>query len=403
MAYTARSFSSIHQAPPQDWAAVHDAVGDRFTDPAFIAAVEKTLGELAPTEVVIVYDDRATPVAIATQSIVRLDVTMEATPFWRRCVAKVRRVWPNFLRLNVAMWGLPACFEQQKLCVVPEADRGEVLRAADVALSAFARRHGSSIALTGDFFAADDAWLAPLQQLGYVCGGSYATHYLELDYPDIQAYLEAMRSSYRNDILADMRLFRPEHVRVEELDAAAMADEPISERLYGYYRQLLDRVDFHLLTLPREFFNEYLAACGEHLKVAIAYVDEQPAGFSIGIEMDSMYRLLLIITDEELSRRYGLYRNLYFRQIDYALKHGFRRISLGTTADDFKLRLGSKPYEQILYAKATGVLKWPLRWFSKQLLPRVEAPKPKNVFRSEPATTKVGTTNRGSQKRNRAA
>lgn len=57
----------------------------------------------------------------------------------------------------------------------------------------------------------------------------------------------------------------------------------------------------------------------------------------------------------------------------------------------------------MLYAKATGLLKWPLRWFSKQLIPRVEAPKPKNVFRNEPATTKVGTIKRGSQKRNRAA
>lgn len=57
----------------------------------------------------------------------------------------------------------------------------------------------------------------------------------------------------------------------------------------------------------------------------------------------------------------------------------------------------------MLYAKATGLLKWPLRCFSKQLIPRVEAPKPKSVFRNEPATTKVGTIKRGSQKRNRAA
>lgn len=403
MTYTARTYDSIDSAPAADWQRVHAAVGDRFTEPEFIRAVESTIGKLTNTAVAIVYDAASQPAAIATLSIVRLDVTMEATPFWRRTVAKVRRLWPNFLRLNVAMLGLPATFEQQKLCLMPSADGAAVLQALDVELAAFARRHGSSVMISGDFFAADDAWLASLTKLGYARGGSYPTHYLELDYPDFESYLAAMRSTYRTDIQNDRKLLDLERVRIEELDPAAMASAPISEQLYSYYLQLLGRVDFHLLTLPRSFFNEYLAACGRHLRAAIAYVDDRPAGFSIGIEMESMYRLLLIVTDEELSRRYGLYRNLYFRQIDYALKQGYRRISLGTTADEFKLRIGSTPYEQILYARATGLLKWPLRWFSQQLIPRVEPPAAKNVFRSKPCTTAPGTRRSGGTATRKAA
>lgn len=403
MPYTARSFTSIRDVPSEDWAAVQDAAGDRFTDPAFVEVVENSLAGQTQTGVVVVYDEHGRPVAIATQSIVRLDVTMEATPFWRRCVAGVRRLWPGFLRLRVAMWGLPTTFEQRKFAFLPTADRREAMGALDSELGRFARCHGAAVIISGDNFTVDEAWLECLTELGYMCGGSYPTHYLELAHDDLDDYLGAMRSSYRNDIRSDIRLADPNHVRWEDLTSDQLRQAPICEELHSYYLQLIGRVDFLLLTLPREFFNEFIRRSADHLRVTRVYVDGRPAGFSIGIEMNSMYRLLVIAVDEERSKRFGLYRNLYFRQIDYALRQGFRRISLGTTADEFKLRIGSTPYEQALYARATGLLKWPLRWFAKQLIPRVPAPTRKNVFRTEPATTVPGTVRRRNQTPRRSA
>lgn len=403
MPYTARSFTSIRDVPSDDWTAVQDVAGDRFTDPVFVEVVEDSLAGQTQTGVVLVYDEHGRPAAIATQSIVRLDVTMEAAPFWRRCVAGVRRLWPGFLRLKVAMWGLPTTFEQRKFAFLPTADRREAMRALDSELGRFARCHGASVIISGDNFAADEAWLGCLTELGHVRGGSYPTYCLELDQADLDDYLGAMRSSYRNDIRSDIRLADPNHVRWEDLTSDQLLQAPICEELHSYYLQLIGRVDFHLLTLPREFFNEFIRRSADHLRVTRVYVDGRPAGFSIGIAMDSMYRLLVIAVDEERSKRFGLYRNLYFRQIDYALRQGFRRISLGTTADEFKLRIGSNPYEQALYARATGLLKWPLRWFAKQLIPRVPAPTRKNVFRTEPATTVPGTVRRRNQPQRKSA
>jgi hypothetical protein len=87
-----------------------------------------------------------------------------------------------------------------------------------------------------------------------------------------------------------------------------------------------------------------------------------------------------------MSRRFAIYANLCLLEIGTSLSRGVGHISLGTTADEFKLRLGSRPRGRILYVKARGLLALPFRLLAKVLVPDVPTPAAKRVFRENPLT-----------------
>lgn len=386
MSYTHRLFSSIADVPAHEWQEVHDAGGDAFTDPQFVRLVEEQLRGLSETAVVLVYNAAGRPAAGVCLCTVRLDVMMEAPRALRRVVDAVRKLWPSFLKWNVVLTGLPVTVEQQKLCLLPSADRSETVRQLAHAAEEFARRTRAAIISYGDFLSDDQSWTDAFLQHGYHRGGSHPSHYLDLKQPSFAEYLASMRSNYRTDVQHDINLLDQERVRIEVLDDDAKQAEPITAEFYEFYLQLLQRVDFQLVTLPREFFNAYIARFGNCLDVMRAYVDGKPAGFAISGHNRGMYQLMKTAVDESLSRRFAIYANLCLLEIGTSLSRGVGHISLGTTADEFKLRLGSRPRGRILYVKARGLLALPFRLLAKVLVPDVPTPAAKRVFRENPLT-----------------
>jgi hypothetical protein len=170
------------------------------------------------------------------------------------------------------------------------------------------------------------------------------------------------------------------------LDDAAKRSAPITPELYSFYVELLTRVDFHLVTLPRTYFNEFIARFRNRLQVLLVYVDDRPAGFFLSYDSGRAYQLLNVALDETLSKELGIYRNLYFHEIQAAQARGLRHISLGTTVDEFKLRIGSRPRGRIIYAKARGWLRAPFQMLAKFLLPEIPTPEPRRVFREHRTT-----------------
>lgn len=386
MPYSFRMFDSIGDVPAGHWRAVCETDSEPFTDPKFIQLVEETLRDLTKIAVVMFYDESGRPAAGACLNICRLDVVMEAGLRIRQVVGWVRRFWPGFLRFKTAMSGMPTAVEQEKLCFRRGADRGEVLRLLSQAVDEFARSQGAALAILGDFFADDAGWMDELQRHGFSRGCSLPSHFLDIPQRTFDDYLLAMRSRYRTDVQHDMRLLDHRRVRIEVLDDAAKQNEPITSEFYAFYLELLKRVDFHLITLPRHYFNEFISRFRDRLQVLLIYVDDRPAGFFISYDSGETYQLLNVAVDEPLSREFGIYRNLYYHEIQSAQARGRRHISLGTTVDEFKLRIGSRPRGRVIYVKVRGWLQVPFQILAKLLMPEIPTPEPKRIFRENRIT-----------------
>lgn len=386
MPYSYRIFDSIRQVPAADWQVIRETDGEPFNEPEYLQLVEETLGRLTQTAVLVCYDESGRAAAGACLSTCPLDVVLQAAPWIRRTVGWVRRVWPNFLRLKTVLSGVPTAVEQETLLLRSDANRGEVLRLLAEAAATFARRRRAALTVLGDFCDGDADWLNELERHGYRRGSSAPSHFLDMPYHTFDEYLLAMRSCYRTDVQHDMRLLDRRRVQIEVLDLAAKRAEPITPEFYEFYLQLLRRVELQFVTLPRTFFNRFIALNSERLQVLRVYVDQKPAGFFLSIEAGDHYHMLHAAVDEARSQELGIYRNLYFHEIEAAQARGLRQIRLGSMVDEFKLRIGSRPHGRIVYVKVRGLLQVPFRLFAKYLLSERPALTPKRVFRENRIT-----------------
>jgi predicted N-acyltransferase len=387
MTYSARRFASIQEIPATEWNSVHDPYGDAFLDLRFLEIVQATLGSQIRFTPVIIADQCQRPAAIFCLSTCRLDATTLGGTWVRRPTRAVRSLWPSFLQLTCVLSGLPITIPHRKICLRPDADPAEIARLWDETAATFARQHHATAVLLGDFSAQEAEIFDRLTASGYYRSPSAPMHYLPLRHRNIPEYLTAMRAEYRRQVHRDLVKSDTQRVQIETIDTAAGVKDPVRPEFYDLYLRLLERVDSHLITLPREFFNQLICLFGENAHLLLARVDGRPAGVAVGLITGSTYTFVLLAVDAELNRQYGIYPRLFLDRIGFAMSLGLEQVNLGTTADEFKLRLGSSPKPRSVYVKVPGTLRYGFAWTSHLWLRAQPELQPRRVFRSVPASS----------------
>jgi hypothetical protein len=84
-------------------------------------------------------------------------------------------------------------------------------------------------------------------------------------------------------------------------------------------------------------------------------------------------QILLSAWRQEINPECDLYFKIVYQFLDYAFRHGSKRISLGQTADSFKTRLGCSGSARHIYARGTG---WLLSWVLRRCTGSLSPPRP---------------------------
>jgi len=271
----------------------------------------------------------------------------------------------------------------------------EILRLMDETACEFAKRHRAVAVLLGDFPADLRSVFDHLLTRGYSRFSASPMHYLRLRQRTIPEYLAAMRADYRGKLKTDIRKFDERRISVETVAEHEKLSEAMPPEFYELYLLLLNRVDFHLVTLPREFFNRLVKLYYREIHLLRVHADDRPAGIAMGLILGDTYWFILIAVDAELNRRYGLYPHLFLNRIGYAMSKGLKQINLGTTADEFKLRLGSEPRPMRIYLKVFGMFRLPFLWTSRFLLKETPDLRPNRVFRDADGESDSPVASRG--------
>jgi hypothetical protein len=116
---------------------------------------------------------------------------------------------------------------------------------------------------------------------------------------------------------------------------------------------------------------------------------ERPVAFTFGLAHGAIYHNLFSGLDYAANDEGHLLFNLFYADLGFAFRHGYRSIDLGTTADDFKCRLGPRQ-ERLYYLVKLGFPYVPARvvhW----LFPPFAGPfGSRNVFRSQDDDERAG-------------
>lgn len=171
---------------------------------------------------------------------------------------------------------------------------------------------------------------------GFATGLTCPKCILTLEWPTLEAYLSSLRSHYRHRYTKALR--QSAGLRLRFLDDNSDFDEP----LYALYSQVYDHSALTIEKLPLEFFQ------GPYFRILVAEDDNGPVGFVQFLPNGDELIFEFVGFDYATNRTYDTYQRLMLEIVRYGIEHGFRTVDLGQTADDTKLKLGSR-YE-MLYA-----------------------------------------------------
>lgn len=105
--YSYRIFEQFNDELRGQWEEVSRvAVGNLFTSPKFVSAVEKAFGNQARFWKVILFDDQR-PVAVASLCLFPVDLLILASEQVRRRLGFIGRIAPSLTKLPVLLCGLP--------------------------------------------------------------------------------------------------------------------------------------------------------------------------------------------------------------------------------------------------------------------------------------------------------
>lgn len=228
--------------------------------------------------------------------------------------------------------------------------------------------------------------LPPFQALrehGYVALPSLGYATLPVRWRSLAGYLDALRSGYRRQALADLeRRDRAGVAPALDLDLATHAEE-----LTPLYLAVVERAEQRIETLNARFFSALARAWGGRASLVGLRRGGALVAGAVVVRTPSRLSCLEVGIDYGLRDEAGLYHALLLALVERACELGVERLDLGQTALEAKARLGAEIVPTWLFVKARSpAVAAALRVERHHLRP---APTPsRRVFRDAPTAAR---------------
>ncbi len=380
--YTISLARSIDERDADEWHAACGGHADAVMDPRFLRTVENSMGAEGRFYNVVMHDAAGAPAAAAFLSLYSIDGILLAPERWKKAVARLRWVWPRFLKVQVLFCGCPVSTGESHLRIAPGADPHAVLRRLDRLLMRVAQTEGTQFIVFKEFGPQQAVQTDSLPTLGYVRADSLPMNGFPARFRDFDHVCASYRSRYRNQVLRSRKKFELSGLRVVHLRGGMGVEKLYTEDVHRLYLAVLNRAEVKLECLPAEFFRELARQFRDDAALTLIYQDQRIVAFVCGIFHQDAYLNLFCGFDYDLNHETDLYFNLMYEDLDYALRQKVQSIHVGQTANDFKSRMGCFLEPRCFYVKARlSTLQPLLRAGSPHLFPPAPPVAERNLFR----------------------
>jgi hypothetical protein len=192
--YSVSLARSIDERDEDEWHAACGGRADAVMDPRFLRAVEQSMGANTRFWNVIFHDVAGAPVGAAALSLFTIDGLLLASPRWKQSGTRLRRLWPNFLKVPVLFCGSPVSTGESHLRIVLGADHLALLRELDRLMVLLSRRQRTPFIVFKEFAPGELVRTDSLLELGYLRADSLAMNYFPAHYRDFEQFCGSIRS-----------------------------------------------------------------------------------------------------------------------------------------------------------------------------------------------------------------
>ena len=170
-------------------------------------------------------------------------------------------------------------------------------------------------------------------------------------------YLNSLRSNYRYRYNKCLKKSCP--LKIEYLNNNA----DFTEEMYDCYLQVYNKSRIRVEKLPIEFFR------GKFFKIFVLKNEEKVVGFGQLLENGKELIFEFVGVDYKYNNIYDTYHKILLEIVKYGIETGFKTIDFGQTADESKLKLGSKYTMLYAYLHNSNKL---INAINKKLAKRIE-------------------------------
>lgn len=165
---------------------------------------------------------------------------------------------------------------------------------------------------------------------GFATGYTCPKCILQLNFNSFDDYFASMRSDYRNR--AKKVMAKSSVLTFKLIDNKTQ----FTDELYKQYLNVLNNSKMRIETLSKEYFE------GEQFSIFVAYLQEKPVGFVQLLPNGKELIFEFVGVDYKYNAEYAVYHRMLYEIIRYGIDNGYKSVDFGQTADDIKLKLGSK-------------------------------------------------------------
>jgi hypothetical protein len=374
----------ISQCNPHDWDEVTRlSLSGILMSRGFVAAVEEAFENQARfAHAVIHQEGRA--VACGSFCAFPVDVDLLAEGFARRITAVLSKQLPSMMRRKIVLCGLPVSVGAKHLAIAPGSRHEDVLRTMHEIAFALARREHAPFIVFKEFTPEDRPQMDFLERLGYRQFSSPGMNTFDRRFADMDSYVAALRSRYRQCVRKSLEKARAAGLRYEHLTDTATILCRYSPALHRLYEAVALSSKHRLELLPLSFFHALARSLPGLVGLTLVYAGDRAAALNWNLLHEGVYHFLFAGLDYDLNPSMDLYFNLMYAEMDYGFRAGAETLVVGQTADEFKMRLGCTQERRFFYvAAASRVASLILKAAGRLLLPEPPLPQTHHVFRDE--------------------
>lgn len=158
-------------------------------------------------------------------------------------------------------------------------------------------------------------------------------------------YLNSLRSNYRHR-------YKKAFEKSKALTIEYLIDnKDFTEEMYDCYLQVYNKSRIKVEKLDINFFR------GSFFKIFVLKNEEKVVGFGQMLENQTELIFEFVGVDYKYNNQYDTYHRILLEIVKYGIENKFKTIDFGQTADESKLKLGSKYTELFVYLHHSNKIK----------------------------------------------
>lgn len=286
---------------------------------------------------VLFQDAEGIPVAATSFYSITTDIAIFAPEGLRNLLAKVRRVFPNFLKLRMLECGTPIILNSPPFVKRAGVSSEKVIDALAELLRTTARAEGQLLIVIRDFEPNAHGLEPALARHGYHWVDGLPNTYLEVAWRTPDAYLAGMKSYYRSKVLKHLRKNKENRIRHELHDDF----HDLADTLCGQWLVVHNQADeFQREILTPTFYREFSRTLGDRSKALLFYRDDELVGHALLLMDGAVLRWLYFGRKDAVND--SLYLYVGYTVIETAIQLGAKSLEMGLTTYAIKQDLGAQ-------------------------------------------------------------